>query len=125
MSNDKQPKILLAEDDKFIARAYKDGLEDAGYQVKRAEDGQEAWDMLNDEEFDLLLLDIIMPRRDGFEILTGVKEGKLQELPVIVISNLGQKSDIKEAKKLGADDYLVKSNYAMKDVIDIVDSQFD
>jgi DNA-binding response OmpR family regulator len=119
----KNKKILLAEDDKFIARAYKDGLTEAGYEVVRVKDGKQAWDKLKNSDFDLLLLDIIMPQKDGFEILEGLKEEGRDELPVIVISNLGQDSDIKKAKKLGADDYLVKSNYAMKEVLEKVEAQ--
>lgn len=116
-------KILLAEDDKFIARAYKDGLEEEGFNIVAAYDGEEAWGKIQEESFDLILLDIIMPGKDGFEILEDMKLKKEIDTPVMVISNLGQTEDIEKAKKLGAEDYLVKSEHSMKDVIKKVKSQ--
>lgn len=111
-------KILLAEDDKFIARAYKDGLEDAGFEVDVADNGVVTMEKLKQEKPDILLLDLIMPEKDGFEVLKEIKQDEsLEEVPVLVISNLGQKSDINKAKELGAVDYLIKSDHSMKDVI--------
>ena len=115
-------KILLAEDDKFIARAYKDGLEDEGFEIITAEDGEEAWNKIQEGGFDLILLDIIMPGKDGFEILEDMKLEDIN-MPVMIISNLGQNEDIEKAKDLGAKDYLVKSKHSMAEVVDKVRSQ--
>lgn len=116
-------RILLAEDDKFIARAYKDGLEKEGFDIVLVEDGKEAWNKIQKETFDLILLDIIMPEKDGFEILEDMKLNDDIDMSVMVISNLGQSEDIKKAKKLGAKDYLVKSQHSMKEVVSRVKSQ--
>lgn len=111
-------KILLAEDDKFISRAYKDGLEDEGFEVEVIDTGTATLEKLRQNKPDMLLLDLIMPEKDGFEVLEEISQDEnLSDLPIIVISNLGQESDINKAKKLGAKDYLVKSDHSMKDVI--------
>lgn len=113
-----QPKILLAEDDKFISRAYSDGLGRAGFNVDVAHDGAEAVTKIKAGKPDLVLLDIIMPEKNGFEVLEEIKKDPaFKKLPVIVLSNLGQDSDVVQGKALGAVDYLIKSNMAMKDVI--------
>lgn len=114
-------KILLAEDDKFISMAYQAGLENAGLRVLIASDGDEALSVLKKEGADLILLDLMMPKKNGFEFLeiTSIDE-KFKKIPVIVLSNLGQESDIKKCKELGAVDYLIKANFSMQEVIDRV-----
>lgn len=114
-------KIVLAEDDKFISRAYGDGFTRAGFEVSIASDGNEAIKLVKANKPDLLLLDLIMPGKDGFETLTEVMaDPTMKNTKVVVMSNLGQESDIERCKKLGAVEYLVKSNVSMKEVIDIV-----
>ena len=119
MDNTEQYKILLAEDDKFISRAYKDGFQRVGFFVEQAFDGNEALKKARADNFNLILLDLIMPAKDGFETLADLKtDVKLKDIPVIVLSNLGQEGDVERAKGLGAVDYLVKSNFSMKEVVD-------
>ncbi|MEK7646990.1 MAG: response regulator [Patescibacteria group bacterium] len=114
-------KIFLVEDDQFIVRAYKDSLERAGFEVTVAFDGVEAMEQLKSMTPDLILLDIIMPLKNGFEVLSELKiDDRLKNVPVVVLSNLGQDSDIKKGKELGAVDYMVKANYSMQEVIDKV-----
>lgn len=114
-------KILLAEDDKFISRAYKDGLERAGFEIIIAFDGVEAIKKIREEKPDLILLDLIMPDKNGFEVLEEIKmDDALKNMRVIILSNLGQDSDIEKGKALGAADYLIKSNLSMKEVIEKV-----
>jgi len=117
--NNKRPKILLAEDDKFISRAYKDGLERAGFDLILASDGEEAVSKIKTEKPDLVLLDIIMPLKNGFEVLEEVKKDPaMKDIPIIVLSNLGQDSDITKGRSLGAVDYLVKANFTMAEVVE-------
>ena len=112
-------KILLAEDDKFINRAYTDGLTQAGFEVISTHDGQEALEKIKSEKLDLILLDLVMPIKNGFEVMEEIKPDKeLNKIPIIILSNLGQESDIEKGKSLGAVDYLIKSNFSMKEVID-------
>jgi len=110
-------KILLAEDDKFIGRAYKAGFEHEGFEVTVVTDGDEAMASVKSATPDIILLDLIMPVKNGFEVLEELKlDNALKKIPVIVLSNLGQESDVDKAKALGAVDYLIKSNFSMKKV---------
>ncbi len=118
--------ILLAEDDKFISRAYFDGLTREGYKVITAFDGNEALKSARENRPDLIMLDLIMPLMNGFELLEELKKDEeLKSIPVIILSNLGQESDIKRGKELGAVDYMVKSNFSMKEVANQIRKYFD
>lgn len=118
---DIKKKIVLAEDDKYISIAYKDGLIRAGFDIVTATDGEEAIKKIKEEKPDLVLLDLIMPIKNGFDVLKAVSvDDTVKKIPIIVLSNLSQESEIKEAKDLGAIDYLVKANLSMKEVIDKV-----
>lgn len=112
-------KILLVEDDKYIVRAYKDGLERAGFEVLTASDGNEALEKIKKDLPDLILLDLIMPVKNGFEVLEELKvDDGMKKIPVVILSNLGQDTDVEKGKALGAVDYLIKTDYSMKEVIE-------
>jgi DNA-binding response OmpR family regulator len=118
---DSKKKIVLAEDDRFISKAYSSGLTNEGFEITVAYDGNEAMVAITSAKPNLVLLDLVMPSKNGFEVLEELKLDKsLKKIPVLVLSNLGQESDIEKAKALGALDYLVKSNFSMKDVIEKV-----
>lgn len=114
------PFILLVEDDSFISGMYQTKLATLGYQVELKEDGQAAWDRLQQDPLpDLVLLDVVLPKRDGFEILEALrKEARTKELPVILLTNLGQKPDVERGIKLGADDYIIKAHYTPSEVVE-------
>ena len=115
----KQIKILLAEDDKFISKAYQDGLGRAGFEVIAAYDGNEALNKIKSKKPNIILLDLIMPEKNGFEVLEEIKaDNDLKNIPIIILSNLGQSSDIQRGRDLGANDYLIKSNFSIKEVIE-------
>src|SRR3989339_934728 len=115
----KKIKIILAEDDKFISRAYEDGLERAGFIVIQATDGEQAMEKTKQEVPDIILLDLIMPVKNCFEVLKGVKADEAtKNIPIIILSNLGQDSDIEKGRELGAADYMIKSNFSMNEVIE-------
>ncbi len=115
---EKTVKILLAEDDKFITRAYMDGLKRAGFEVLSAMDGNQVLEILQKENPALILLDVIMPEKNGFEVLEEIKkQDKLKNIPVIVLSNLGQDTDIQKGLALGAVDYMVKANFSIAEVV--------
>lgn len=112
-------KIVLADDEKFIAIAYKDGLTRAGYDVTVAQDGEEALEKIQSEKPDLILLDLIMPKKNGFEVLKAVKaDPELKDIPVVILSNLSQVTDETEARQLGALNFLVKANLSLQDLLD-------
>jgi len=112
-------KILIAEDDKYLRNAMRVKLEKAGFIVSTAEDGQQAVDSLKTDMPDLIVLDLVMPVKDGFNVLEEIKSNSAtSKIPVIVASNLGQKEDIDKATRLGAADYIVKTNLSLGDLVD-------
>ena len=103
-------KILIAEDEQFIANLYKIELEQqAGVEVKVALNGKEALEMIKKEKFSLLLLDLLMPDMDGFEVLAALKKDHIRIPVTVVLTNLSQDIDRKKCKELGAEDYIIKS----------------
>jgi DNA-binding response OmpR family regulator len=109
--SDYKAKILFVDDDNFLRKVYKAELEDHGYEVLLAADGEEGLAMAKANDPDLILLDMIMPHKNGFEVLTELQANPLtKNIPVIILSNLGQKDDIRKGLDLGAVDYLVKDN---------------
>jgi CheY-like chemotaxis protein len=121
-----QPKrILLAEDDRFLRKATQAALGRAGFTVLPACDGEEALHLAINGSPDLILLDLIMPKLQGFEVLRWLKEDpNTAEIPVIVLSNLGQEGDVQQAMQGGAVDYLVKSGLSLKELVRRVEQQF-
>lgn len=114
-------KIVIAEDDKFILRALVDKFKREGYEVTDATNGEEAIEKINLVKPNIVLLDLIMPKKNGFDVLADIKlNDDLKDIPVIVLSNLGQDSDIKKAKELGAVDFYVKSNSPIAGVVEKV-----
>ncbi len=108
--------ILIVEDEKPIAHALKLKLESEGYQTHTTLDGTEALDAIAKTPFDCILLDLIMPRTDGFAVLAKMKE-RSKKTPIIILSNLGQESDIMRCTDLGAIDYFVKADVSIADVV--------
>jgi DNA-binding response OmpR family regulator len=116
-------KILVAEDDKFLASAYRLKLGKTGHQVKIVSDGEEALEALNTFIPDIMVLDIVMPKVDGFTLLKEIRTNtNLKNVPVIVASNLGQSEDMIKATQLGATDYIVKTDLSMNDLVDKINS---
>lgn len=114
-------KILLVEDDPFLAEMYTTKLKQDGYEVMAADDGENALGVLAGNAVDLVLLDVVMPRMDGWEVLKKLKENQTwRSLPVVMLTNLGQKDDIDKGKKLGADGYLVKAHFTPSEVAEKV-----
>jgi DNA-binding response OmpR family regulator len=109
-------KILVVEDEMPMARALSLKLEKEGFEVKSAGNGQEGLEMIKAEDFNLVLLDLIMPEKDGFYVLEQVKKNNLNT-KIIVASNLSQPEDVERAKELGAVDYFVKSDTSIIEVV--------
>lgn len=109
-------KILIVDDERPLARALELKLTHEGFEAKTALDGESAIEILKEEKFDLMILDLVMPKLDGFGVLKKMREIK-NETPVIVVSNLSQKEDAKKSKELGAVDFFVKSDIPISDVV--------
>ena len=111
--------ILIIEDDKFLRELIAQKLIKEGYGVSEAVDGEEGIKKVKEEKPDLVLLDLILPGIDGFEVLSRMREeSALTSIPVIILSNLGQKEDVEKGLKLGAVDYLIKAHFTPGEIID-------
>lgn len=115
--------IYLVEDDSFISGMYQTKLKNMGYTVELAADGDAAWARLQQDPLpDLVLLDVVLPKKDGFEILEELRaHDRTKNLPVILLTNLGQKPDVERGVKLGADDYIIKAHYTPSEVMEKVE----
>ena len=113
--------ILIVEDDKFLRELIAQKLVKEGYEISEAIDGEEGIKKIKEEKPSLVLLDLILPGIDGFEILSKMKEDPaLAQIPVIILSNLGQKEDVERGLKLGAVDYLIKAHFTPGEIIEKV-----
>ncbi|HDM32063.1 MAG TPA: response regulator [bacterium] len=121
-----EEKILLIEDEDIMIDLLEKKLSQEGYKVVVAKDGEEGLRKMKEMEPkpDLILLDIIMPKMGGFEVMEEMqKDPQLREIPVIIISNSGQPVELDKAKKLGAKDWLIKTEFDPKEVIEKVKRQ--
>jgi len=114
-------KILIAEDEKPMARALELKLARAGFDTVTVVNGQDALTQLERDHFDLMLLDLVMPRMDGFSLLAEMK-GKNIAVPVIVLTNLSQEEDEKKARSLGVRDFFVKSDTPITRIVDHINN---
>jgi DNA-binding response OmpR family regulator len=111
-------KILYIEDEQALQKTFGDALERAGYEVVSALDGALGFELAKAEKPDLILLDFILPKMTGFEVLKRLREEEVtKETPVIIFTNLEGAEDIEKALELGATTYLVKSQYSIKEVL--------
>ncbi|MEZ4156960.1 MAG: response regulator [Candidatus Paceibacterota bacterium] len=111
-------KILLAEDDEFLSSLIKNRLERENYSVTLVVDGSQIIEAMKREKPQLMLLDLILPNKLGFEVLEEAKaDPEIDKIPVMVISNLGQPEDIKKTQELGAIDYFIKAQILIDDLI--------
>ncbi|MDD4628781.1 MAG: response regulator [Candidatus Peribacteraceae bacterium] len=112
-------RILIAEDDVFLCKMYKLGLEGLGYEIEMVPNGKDAIAAVAKNPPDLLLLDLLMPDVDGFEVLREIRE-KGQKFPVIILSNLSQEIDKEKCRTLGASDYFTKSDMELDQLAAII-----
>jgi len=121
MVNINDKKVLIVEDDIFLAQLLTNRIGKIGAKVLRAADGEEGIKMIKSEKPDLVLLDLILPKKSGFELLEDMRsDPAVQGIPVIIISNLGQESDISRGKDLGAIEYFVKAKTSIDGLVERV-----
>lgn len=114
-------KVLIIEDDEHIARIYNIKLNKESFATMIAGDGEQGLAMITKEKPDLVLLDLMLPKRDGFWVLEEMqKKGIGKKVKVVVLSNLGQKADMDRCFKLGAKEYLVKVDHSIQEVVDTI-----
>lgn len=118
-------KVLIIEDDVFLQSLEANKLEKGGYKVITASTGGEAMKKINEPDIDIILLDLILPDFNGFEVLIKIREIKtLKDVPVIVFSNLSEERDVNKSKELGATDFMVKSNFTLDELIKSINTYF-
>lgn len=116
-------KILLVEDDEMLHGMYTQKFTKEGFEVVSAYNGAEGLAKAEKEKPDLILMDIIMPKMDGFVALKKIKNNEtIAHIPVIMLTNLGQEEDVKKGKELGADDYFIKANHTPSDIVEKIKS---
>ena len=111
--------ILIIEDDDFFRELIRKKLLSEDFDVIEAVDGEKGIEVMLNKRPDLVLLDLLLPNMDGFEVLSKVKlDASISSTPIIILSNLGQQEDIERGLKLGASDYLIKSQFDIDQVVD-------
>lgn len=113
--------VLLVEDDVFLANIYKTKFDMEGFKVTVSENGEAGWNDAKKKKPNIILLDILLPKMDGFGVLTKVKaDAETKDIPVILLTNLGQKDDVQKGLEMGAVDYLIKAHFKPSEVVDKV-----
>ena len=117
----KKAKILIIEDDKFLIKLYSDKLRRAGFEVVEAISADEGLNKVFLEKPDLVILDLILPQKSGFEILSEIKlDSETKNIPVVILTNLEQESDVKRGLELGAAAYLIKTDFSISQLPELV-----
>jgi PleD family two-component response regulator len=118
VSTSPKKKVLLVEDDTFLSSLLELKLEQEGFEIEKAMDGEEAFTILETFVPDLILLDLILPKRNGFEYLELIRQDpRFNKIPVIITSNLGQDSDVARGKTFGVIEYIVKNKLSIDELI--------
>jgi len=120
MSEEAKRKILIIEDDKSLQNALVEMLTQEKYEIISAFDGEEGLQKVKEEKPDLVLLDIILPKKDGYEVLAEIKKGEDKNIPVLILTNLEEIDNVQKALDLGATTFMVKSDFSLKDVLEKV-----
>ena len=111
-------KILIIEDDPFLSEMYDAKFTESGFETEIAIDGKQGLAKIKDIQPDLVLLDIVLPKMDGFELLKKLKEKEeTKKIPIILLTNLGQKSEVEKGLALGADEYIIKAHFTPTAVV--------
>jgi len=116
-------KILIIEDEAVLSKVLKEKFERSGFECVVASDGEAAITMAREEKPDVIVLDLVLPKKNGFLVLEEIKgDAGMKSTPIVVVSNLGEDSDIKKALTLGAADYFVKSQHPINEIVEKVKS---
>jgi DNA-binding response OmpR family regulator len=117
-------KILLIEDDEVLAGMYEMKFKQKGYDITLAKNGEDGLEAAQKEKPDLILLDLILPRKDGYQVLQELKGNEeTKDIDVFILSNLGQNGEIKKGKEMGAKDYLIKANLTPGQLVDKIEKR--
>lgn len=118
MDNAPKKKILIIEDDRALQNALVEVLEKEGYETVSTFDGEEGLSKAGTEKPDLIMLDIILPKKDGYEVLGEIKKSPQKDIPVLILTNLEEINNVQQALDLGATTFMVKSDFSLKDIVE-------
>lgn len=118
MENFQKQKILIIEDDRSLQAALVEALAQEGYETASAFDGEEGIQKSEVEMPDLILLDLILPKKDGYEVLAEIKKGPNKNIPVLILTNLEEIDNVQRALDLGAKTFMIKSDFSLKDIVE-------
>jgi len=122
----KKKTILIVEDDRYLTKAYSIKIKNAGFNVLLADNGLDGLLVAKEKKPDLIVLDLLLPKVDGFEFLKRIKaDEEMKNIPVLTISVLGQKNDQQKAIDLGAEAYFIKTEYKLGEIIDKIKGYLD
>ncbi len=117
-------KVLIVEDEEALRKVLQEKLQRSGFETFAAKDGAEGWDMAKEKNPDIILLDLVLPKRTGFEVLGMLKQDpELKNIPVFVLSNLAEDENLKKALQMGAEDYFVKAQHPINEVVEKVQNR--
>ena len=120
-----EQNILIVEDDKFLRELIARKLTKEGFKINEAIDGEDGLEKAQKIKPDLILLDLILPGMNGFEVLSQIKnDPHLAQIPVVILSNLGQKDEVEKGLKLGAVDFLVKAHFTPQEIVEKIKTVF-
>ena len=123
MDTMQKDKILIIEDDRSLQAALIEALRQDGYDTMSAYDGEEGVLKANTEKPDLILLDLILPKKDGFEVVEEIKKSPVKDTPVLILTNLEEIDNVQKALDLGANTFMVKSDFSLRDIIEKIKEQ--
>jgi len=119
-------KIVVIEDDEILSKVIVEELKEAGFDMLTAFDGQAGLELVKSTKPDLVLLDIVLPKKNGFDVLKELKDSlTTKSIPVIIMTMLGQDEEIKKGLRLGAEDYIVKSQHAVSEIVEKIKDFFN
>ena len=118
MEKNKKIKVVIIEDDSYILDMYKIKFESSNFEVTSASDGMEGLKILEKKKPDIILLDVIMPKMNGFNVLKAIKNNPtIAKIPVVLLTNLGQRGDIEKGFELGAASYIIKAHFTPSEIV--------
>ena len=117
----KRMKVLIVEDEEALRRVLQEKMEHSGYETFAAKDGDEGFEMAKSKNPDIILLDLILPKHSGFDVLGMLKKDpELKGIPVFILSNLAEDENLKQALAMGAEDYFVKAQHPINEIVEKV-----
>jgi len=114
-------KVLIVEDEEALRKVLQEKMEHSGFETYAAKDGDEGWEMAKSKDPDIILLDLSMPKKNGFDVLALLKQDpEVKDIPVFILSNLGEDENLKKALDMGAEDYFIKAQHSIGEIVEKV-----